>query len=168
VARESLLLQFGERTFRATRELSPEGAVQISLGNDAEFQVIPLENSDYRVSQQNTQGNTLPKQAICVAADHHRWVFLDGEVFLVEVRGQSDVSRRPAAGAASLTAPMPATVIKIMVAPGDHVKKGQTLLVLEAMKMEMPVKAPVDGIVKKVNCGPNQLVQPDVQLLELE
>jgi biotin carboxyl carrier protein len=174
MARESLRLQFGAQTFSATRDLSPGGPVRISIGNDAAFEVLPLGNSYYRVTPVKNEGKGNGKKdgssslAVCATDDHQHWVFLDGEAYLVEIRGQIDARRRTTAGTASLAAPMPATVIKIMVAPGDPVRKGQTLLVLEAMKMEMPVKAPIDGIVKKLNCEPNQLVQPDVQLIELE
>jgi biotin carboxyl carrier protein len=63
---------------------------------------------------------------------------------------------------------MPATVVKVLVEPGARVVKGDTLLVLEAMKMELPVRAPRDGVVKSVACRQGELVQPGVNLLELE
>jgi biotin carboxyl carrier protein len=63
---------------------------------------------------------------------------------------------------------MPATVIEIKVAPGDRVSRGDILILLEAMKMELPVRAPGDGLVAAVHCRPGQLVQPDTILIELE
>jgi pyruvate carboxylase subunit B len=63
---------------------------------------------------------------------------------------------------------MPATVRRINVEPGATVKKGDTLLVLEAMKMELPVRAPVDGTVTSVSCREGDLVQAGVVLVELE
>jgi acetyl/propionyl-CoA carboxylase alpha subunit len=114
-----------------------------------------------------------------VAADNGtRWVFLDGEVYELAV----DPAGPPRAGGAtnpggrrrvtalhgSLSAPMPATVRKINVEPGASVKKGDTLLVLEAMKMELPVRAPSDGIVTSVSCREGELVQPGVGLVALE
>lgn len=50
-----------------------------------------------------------------------------------------------------ITAPMPGTVLSIGVSTGDKVTKGQTLLVLEAMKMENQIMAPADGVVKEIN-----------------
>jgi biotin carboxyl carrier protein len=67
-----------------------------------------------------------------------------------------------------MAAPMPATVVKILVAPGQTVRHGDTLVVLEAMKMELPIRAPGDGTVKSVNCREGELVQPDRPLIELE
>ncbi|MDP4181489.1 MAG: biotin/lipoyl-containing protein [Bacillota bacterium] len=54
-------------------------------------------------------------------------------------------------GAATITAPMPGTILKINVNTGDTVKKGQVLLILEAMKMENEITAPKDGTVASVN-----------------
>ena len=76
--------------------------------------------------------------------------------------------RRSARGSAGhgLVAPMPATVIKILVTPGQSVKKGDTLVVLEAMKMELPIRAPADAMVAAVRCREGDLVQADVALVE--
>jgi biotin carboxyl carrier protein len=106
-----------------------------------------------------------PRGAWSVADGDTRWVFLNGEVFVFEVHRQG--RRTPAAHHASLSAPMPATVLRINVAPGDTVKRGATLLVLEAMKMELPVRAPGDGIVTAISCREGELVQPGAPLIEL-
>ncbi len=70
--------------------------------------------------------------------------------------------------AQTLTAPMPATVIKVLVAPGARVAKGETVILLEAMKMELPIRALGDGTVKAVHCRAGDLVQADQALVELE
>jgi acetyl-CoA/propionyl-CoA carboxylase biotin carboxyl carrier protein len=69
--------------------------------------------------------------------------------------------------AQSLAAPMPATVVKVLVKPGDRVAKGDTVLVLEAMKMELPLRAAGDATVKAVHCREGELVQPEVVLVEM-
>lgn len=66
-----------------------------------------------------------------------------------------------------LNAPMPGKVFKVLVKPGDQVKQGQTLLVLEAMKMEHAIKADKDGVVKKVIFKEGDLVQGGAALAEL-
>jgi acetyl-CoA carboxylase biotin carboxylase subunit len=76
--------------------------------------------------------------------------------------------RRRARGALDTSAPMPATVVKVLAEPGTRVRKGDTLIMLEAMKMELAVKAPRDGVVRAVKCQPGELVQPGVNLVELE
>ncbi len=98
-----------------------------------------------------------------------RWAFCLGEVFRDEVaaeNGRAPLDRRDPHE--TLTAPMPATIIKVAVAAGAAVKKGDTLIVLEAMKMEMPLRASRDGIVRAVHCREGDLVQPETVLIELE
>ena len=68
----------------------------------------------------------------------------------------------------SLSAPVPAKVSKVLVSPGASVKKGDTLVVLEAMKMEWPIRAPSSGTIKAVHCREGQLVQPEHALVDLE
>jgi biotin carboxyl carrier protein len=95
------------------------------------------------------------------------WVFHDGAVHEMAT-DEAGGRRRTARAHGALTAPMPATVVAVKVGPGDAVRAGDTLIVLEAMKMELPVRAPGDGTVKTVHCRPGDLVQPDVSLIDLE
>ena len=72
------------------------------------------------------------------------------------------------AGGASLTAPMPGTVVKVLVSEGDEVEEGQLLLVLEAMKTEQSVAAPHAGVVRSLPYAEGAGVPGGVVLAELE
>jgi biotin carboxyl carrier protein len=63
---------------------------------------------------------------------------------------------------------MPGAVLKILVKPGDVVKRGTPLVILEAMKMEHPIVAPRDGTVVSVNCREGELVQPGLELVTIQ
>ncbi len=78
-------------------------------------------------------------------------------------RGRAE-SHRPQA----LTAPMPALVLKVLAKAGQKVKAHQTLLVLEAMKMEHSIEAPHDGIVKAIHCRAGGRVREGDLLVEMQ
>jgi acetyl-CoA/propionyl-CoA carboxylase, biotin carboxylase, biotin carboxyl carrier protein len=73
-----------------------------------------------------------------------------------------------AEGGGTVVAPMPGTVVGVRVAPGDVVTARQHLVVLEAMKMELPVTAPFDGTVAAVHVAPGDRVAGGAVLVELE
>jgi biotin carboxyl carrier protein len=102
-------------------------------------------------------------EVYAVSSGGKAWIFHDGAVFEV-----SPERTKSAHAHGALTSPMPATVIAVHAGPGDEVRKGDVLVVLEAMKMELPVRAPGDGRVTAVHCRPGDLVQPDVSLIDLE
>ena len=57
----------------------------------------------------------------------------------------------PAAGGEKVTSPMPGTILSVNVAAGDAVKRGQVLMILEAMKMENEIMCPCDGTIASVS-----------------
>lgn len=82
-------------------------------------------------------------------------------------RRSSAVKGGRAASGSSVASPMQATVVKLAVAEGDTVVKGDLLVVLEAMKMEQPVQAHKDGVVTGLNAPVGQTVSSGHVLLEL-
>jgi acetyl-CoA/propionyl-CoA carboxylase, biotin carboxylase, biotin carboxyl carrier protein len=105
---------------------------------------------------------------VAVAGDDKAtWVFVDGNVWRIEKEEADGGRRSKSRGDFSVMAPMPATVVAINTAPGKTVNEGETVIVLEAMKMELPIKAPRSGVVKAVNCSMGELVQPGVNLVEI-
>ena len=76
------------------------------------------------------------------------------------------IAKTPATSANALTTPMAGTVVKVLVEAGAEVKSGETLLVLEAMKMETEVTAPKDGKVKSVDVAVGDAVQGGQVLIE--
>ncbi len=72
------------------------------------------------------------------------------------------------AGAGALVTQMPGKVVKLMAQPGDQVVKGQTILILEAMKMENEIKAGVNGTLKSLLVVPGQALESGVLMAEIE
>ena len=104
--------------------------------------------------------------------DQKIWIKSDGEIWcydLIDVA--SDGQRRKKTNSASphlMTAPMPGKITKVFVKSGDRVKKGQALLVMEAMKMEYTLKSDLETTVEKINVELNQQVTLGFLMVELK
>ena len=98
-----------------------------------------------------------------------RWVAYGGRTY--ELRREPPAqSRRPGSAdpaEGALRAPMPGQVRSVEVAVGDPVQKGQTLLLLEAMKMEIRIQSPHDGTVAALPVAPGEQVERDQVLVEI-
>ena len=68
----------------------------------------------------------------------------------------------------SMAAPMPGVVLQILVQEDEEVLKGDSLIILEAMKMEHRITAPWDGVVESINCQEGEMVQPAVDLIRVK
>lgn len=101
------------------------------------------------------------KDVTYVGLDGQSWIFSKPESRRRRSGGAGD-----AAGA--LTATMPGLVLDVLVAPGDAVVKGDTLVLMEAMKMELRITAPADGVVSMVGCEAGQVVERGRVLVEIE
>lgn len=98
------------------------------------------------------------------------FVHLDGEAY--QLRYEHPLERLAAAGAGSaddrVRAPMPGSIVSVTVKAGDAVTKGQTLLVMESMKMETTIIAPRDGVIASVSFAQGQTFDRDALLLTME
>ena len=74
----------------------------------------------------------------------------------------------PAAGGEKVTSPMPGTILSVNVAAGDAVKRGQVLMILEAMKMENEIMAPCDGTVTSVAAAKGAAVESGALLCTIQ
>ena len=92
------------------------------------------------------------------------WIHYDGHTFQLEMvePGSSGLNDE-----ANLTAPMPGKVLEVFVNEGDEVTEGQTLMILEAMKMEHKIVANHDGIVTALNFSAGDQVEQGNELLEI-
>ena len=142
---------------------------RVQLGSDGR---VVVDGEPHRV-QQAIDGSFLVEGSPNVigwgaSSGDTRWVFVDGQVFTFE--SASSARRRSARSGhhGALAAPMPATVRKINVAAGSAEQRGDVLVVLEAMTMELPIRASEDAVVAAVNCQEGELVQPGQELVTME
>ena len=102
-------------------------------------------------------------------------ILINGDRYEVDVKDETDVLLAEMGFAslediieAEMKAPMPGLVIDILVKEGDTIKKGDPLLVLEAMKMENTLKSARDGVIKTIKCKKQDVVDKGSVLLEFE
>ncbi len=103
--------------------------------------------------------------ATVVRRDWQLLISLDGVRATLELSGPRLSGEAEPAGAGPLAAPMPGKVVQVLVRPGDKVRRGAVLLVLEAMKMEHTIAAPADAVVASVRYAPGDLVEDGAELL---
>jgi biotin carboxyl carrier protein len=150
-----------------------------------EVEVSPLGEGRYTVAIDGVELHlTVRKNGETLElGDHHGvvrvWVTADRDRRFVTAPGFGDVRldridpRSLGRGArgdlpSDLASPMPGRVVKVLAAPGDEVKQGQTLLVVEAMKTELAILAPRDGRVARVAAAPGTMCEAGKPLVELE
>ena len=102
------------------------------------------------------------------AENAKRWVTVNGQTVVLT---KSSGAKRRSAGhdqASELAAPMPGLVRAVNVNEGDAVTKGQTLLLLEAMKMEIRIQAPFDGKIASLSVKAGQTVEREQILVVMD
>ena len=87
------------------------------------------------------------------------WVHLNGQMYSYEPQRRSSHSAESTTDPTLTLAPMPGKVTKILVAKGDQVKKDQSMIVMEAMKMEYTLKCQMDGEVAELNVSVDDQVE---------
>ena len=153
-------------------DVEPSGALQVQVtsaelpaGSIASWRVLRSEGARLQLVHL-ADGRRVNAYVVCERERIH--VHVDGRAYTLE-RGAAKVSRRGGArGAATpgLEAPMPGQVRAVLVAEGAQIAEGDTVVVLEAMKMELRVRAPHAGRVAKIACAVGDVVERG-QLLAL-
>lgn len=147
-----------------TLEINPSGENYVAMfdGKTVSVQIIRAENGrmDLLIDGQRVNAHVSSDGA-------KRWVTINGHtLMLMKTSGAKRGVRHDHAG--GLIAPMPGQVRSVSVSVGDVVKKGQTLLTMEAMKMEIRIQALKDGVVKALHVSQGKTVEREQILIEME
>ncbi|TMH80731.1 MAG: biotin/lipoyl-binding protein, partial [Betaproteobacteria bacterium] len=141
--------------------------VRVRFTDDGERLLIGAR--DYRIEGDGQlirlDGRSFKARAVRDGSHWH--VFYNGGYRRLALREDLQAPQEAVAGG-SLAAPMPGKVIQVMVEAGARVKKGEPLLILEAMKMEHTITAPKDGVVKLINFAAGEQVLEGAELIALE
>ena len=156
---------------RLTMDVGP-GGIGID-GRHIAASLTPVEATPVRIV---TVGDTVPRVILRRREGRGHYVlWLDGYTYDVEAldertRAIRDLSAAAAgpSGPQPLVAPMPGLVVRVEVEPGDEVRPGQGLVVMEAMKMENELRSSGAGRVKRVLVAAGQAVEKGAVLVEME
>lgn len=153
--------------------LYPAGAQPLRLRAPGMAAAQPLhvhavESGPQEIALDLTLGDQRWRGHVVRTAPLELMVFGGGEQVTLRLHDAAAEAADHHAGGGRLTAPMPGKVLAVQVKAGDAVKAGQTLLVLEAMKMEHAILAPGDGTVAEVLYADGDLVAEGAELLRLE
>jgi 3-methylcrotonyl-CoA carboxylase alpha subunit len=140
-----------------------EGGLRLAVqGKEHAFAGDPLEDGSLSI---RLDDRMFRARAVRDGNDWH--VFCDGSYRRLTLReGLQQQGEEASSG--SLAAPMPGRIVQVMSRPGEAVKKGQALLILEAMKMEHTITAPADGVVKEIHFAAGEQVLEGAELVTLE
>jgi len=144
--------------------ITPEkGGYNAKLGDKTHFVIAKHEGNNWSLV---IDGH---RQSLTVIQQNELtwWIHADGQSYRLDWQDPLPVPQKDANVEGSLRAPMPGQVIKVQVEGGQHVKQGDVLMILEAMKMEHRIIAPYDGVVSAIRYKVGQAVQADAILLEL-
>jgi len=149
----------------ATIDLTPTGkSYRATVGEETvEVEVLRAENGhlDLLIGGKRVSAYVSSDNA-------KRWVTMNGQTFvLTKSSGARPSGQGHHHAAGELTAPMPGQVRAVNVSEGEAVMKGQTLILLEAMKMEIRIQAMQDGIVSKLYIEQGQTVEREQILVEI-
>lgn len=98
---------------------------------------------------------------------HLTWIKAFSGLHRLEIKDLDAQVSRPRSGDGRVKAPIPGLITHLRVQVGDSVEAGNSILVLEAMKMENEIRAPVRGVVTAVHISPGQTVARDEVLVEI-
>ncbi|MDX2139199.1 MAG: biotin/lipoyl-containing protein [Chloroflexota bacterium] len=149
-------------------DIDKEGKVTVN-GEPRDIDFLPLSPSLYNLLIQ-----TKSHDMVVDERDGEYQVMMGGRLYTGEVldeRAQLLASTRTGAGASSgeisIKSPMPGLVVAVPVAEGQEIKGGQTVIILESMKMQNELKAPRDGVVSRINATAGQSVEQGKLLITI-
>ena len=102
------------------------------------------------------------------AVGDERFVFCDGRVHRLRIFDPDTADEEVAGGGPGLRAGMPGTVVRVLVAEGEHVAAGQPAVIMESMKMETELTVGVSGTVAAIHVAAGEVVAQDDPLLDID
>ena len=154
-------------------EVERKGNEQFLNGKEFIWDMIKIKDHHFHIIKNNRSFN-----AEVLSADYNNKSFsirINGNNYIVEAKDKYDellkqlgMENLSSAKVNEIKAPMPGLVLRILIQEKQELKKGDSVLVLEAMKMENVLKSPGDGIVRQIKVKPGDKVEKNEVLVLME
>jgi 3-methylcrotonyl-CoA carboxylase alpha subunit len=160
---QTLTLRHGETVFALTASPAPQGGYQLTWAGITRYAALATRadgRSALRLDGTTTSLTMLPTagSVVVIAAGHNH---------VMDIIDPLLPPRAETVGGGRVMAPIPGRVASVLAGPGDRVTRGQVLVVIEAMKMELSLAAPMDGTVAAVNCAVGDMVEEGIDLVDM-
>lgn len=163
MAKFILAVNNNEREFQATRQ---GDVITVQQGDKSTtLHIVHASSTAVLLEKELPDGRRQRLRLAGVKDGDKRLLWVNGRHLTAErVRHRGGSQRSDG----SLAASIPAVVAEILVSAGDQVQDGDKLILLESMKMVIPIQAPYAGVITAVNCTTGESVQAGVPLIEME
>ena len=146
----------------------------VTIERKDKYYFVIYDNTEYKVEAEEIKPGQLKikigdrsVKSIITEGNKEKYVFVDGAVFRVKPVELTGLKKQKKKDRGNLSSPISGKVVSVKVKNGDSVKKGDILMVIEAMKMEYLIRAPYAGIIKKINFKENEQIEIGQLTLEL-
>ena len=136
-------------------------------GQTADVHLIHSDGRSFIIEYTTSDGKRQRIRAAGHSQQDTRHMWVNGRCFTYQ-RVQQKQKAAIDDDSAHLSATIPAVVSKILVSIGDHVTDGQKLILLESMKMVIPIQAQFSGTITSINCAAGDSVKPGFPLIDME
>lgn len=139
-------------------------------GETTEVRLVHRDGPHFVLEIAERQGDHVRRRRLRAAGysdGDRRQLWVNGSNVHYQIARQDSAASGASTPAGALSSTIPAVVSEVLVAPGERVSAGQKLILLESMKMILPIQAPRDGVVSAIHCEAGDAVQPGVQLIEI-
>jgi len=142
----------------------PQGAFKVQVAE----RTLALKLIDQDAQSVTLEIDGLRQRHACRLDGEQLWLFTHPGSLRLEDRTHAVIGSQTSVSSGTLKAPMDGAIVDVLVSEGSPVSKGQLLVVLEAMKMEHPLKAGIDGVLKRVQVKVGDQVKNRQVLLQVE
>jgi biotin carboxyl carrier protein len=146
----------------------------VTIERKDKYYFVIYDNTEYKIEAEEIKPGQLKikigdrvVKSIITEGEKEKYVFVDGAVFKVRPVELTGLKKQKKKDKGDLSSPISGKVVSVKVKKGDSVKKGDVLMVIEAMKMEYLIRAPFAGLIKKINFKENEQIEIGQLTLEL-